>query len=66
MQLMILGKIAEKEVEISGKRTCSSTYVWVGYLGNNFMLLPFASVSIFGYSQSVSLMDGGDGIIALL
>ena len=27
--------------------------------------LPFASVSIFGYSQSVSLMDGGDGIICI-
>ena len=57
----------KKEVEISGKKFNMLEVLTFGsgILAIISCFLPFASVSIFGYSQSVSLMDGGDGIICI-
>ncbi len=51
----------KKEVEISGKKFNMLEVLTFGsgILAIISCFLPFASVSIFGYSQSVSLMDGG-------
>ena len=58
----------KKEVEISGKKFNMLEVLTFGsgILAIISCFLPFASVSIFGYSQSVSLMDGGDGTIGLV